>query len=245
MKLFEFSRKLHDQCVELSKNIRFKKQVPQHLYLIALYGSIIELCGCLITLIDKKMWTGVPSLCRSMLEVFIDLKNLCESEDYANFMQASFHDQFLKKLKEAKKGENPYFSDLSCHKDLDSMIHLHEQELSVLTDGGYRPLRVIERFEKAGFVNMYRSIYSSLSSHTHSNISALIDRHYNIQDEELKVVYYYDKPIEDAIQYIDTMVTMLYDSTGMVHKFFGTNKNKEIEEIAESLQKIRTDALGC
>ena len=244
MELFDFLKQLHDDCIELSKTISFDKQHPRHLHLIGLYGSIIELSGCLITLIDRKMWSGVAPIFRSILEAHVELKNLQEKAEYGYFMQASYHSQWLKLLREAKKGKNPFLSEIAKIKELDSEISTHENELAGLKAKGYEPLRVINRFEKAGLINEYRSIYNFLSNDAHSNIRALINRHYEIVGNNFQVVYYNDKPIEDATIYIDSTAGALVDSTILIHEFFKTESINKVKKLAESLSKLRGKLLS-
>lgn len=244
MELFDFLKQLHDDCIALSKTITFDKKHPRHLHLIGLYGSTIELSGCLITLIDKKMWTGVPPMFRSILEAHVELINLQAKAEYGYFMQASYHSQWLKLLREAKKGTNPFLSDIAKIKELDSQIPSQEKELAALKAKGYKPLMVVDRFQKAGLSNEYRSIYNSLSNDAHSSIRALISRHYEIEGDDFKVVYYKDKPIEDAITYIDSTAGVLLDSTGLIHDFFETESIEKVKNLAESLSKIRANFLS-
>jgi hypothetical protein len=239
MELFNFLKKLHDECIDLSRSIKFDKQHPRHLHLIGLYGSIIELSGCLITLIEKKMWTGVPTIFRSILEAFVDLRNLQATAEYGYYMQASYHSQWLKLIKEAKKGNNPFLSKVAQSRKLDSEISGHEKELSALKAKGYKPLFVIDRFKKAGLINEYKSIYNSLSNDAHSNISALIDRHYEIEGDNFRVVYYKDKPIEDTVTYIDSTAGVLVNSTGLVHEYFRTDSIGKVKDIEKSFHIVR------
>lgn len=74
-----------------------------------------------------------------------------------------------------------------------------------LRDRGYYPLNIYERFEKAGMTDEYRSLYNFLSSDTHSNISALIGRYYEINGNDLKVTFYKNVPIQHFVTYIDSI----------------------------------------
>lgn len=197
MDLFNFLKKIHDDCIELSKSIKFDKKHPRQLHLIGLYGSIVELSGCIITLIDEKKWIGIPSLFRSALEASVDLINLHANAEYGYFMEASYYSNWLKVLKEARKGKNPFLSEISKVKNLDLEIITYEKEKSSLKARGYIPLQIVDKFEKAGLINEYRSMYAFLSNDAHSNISSLIDRHYRIDGDDFKVVYYSDEPIYD------------------------------------------------
>ena len=93
MEIFEFLKTVHDESIRLSENIKFDKTHPRHLHLVGLYGTLIELSGSIVTLIASKKRTGVPPLFRSMLEAYVEFKNLHEKAEYGYCMQASYLDQ--------------------------------------------------------------------------------------------------------------------------------------------------------
>ena len=168
MEVFEFVKRLHDECIRLSEHIVFDKKHARHLYSVALYGSLIELSGSLVVLIERKHGTGVPAIFRLLLEAYVELRNLHENAKYGHHMQASYDKQWLKVLKEAKNKPNPYLKDISEIANLDNEIRKYEQELADLKDKGYQPLNVFERFQRAGMEDEYRSLYNFLSSDAHS-----------------------------------------------------------------------------
>jgi len=234
-----FLKNLHNKCIDFSKNIIFYKEDIRQLYLMGFYGSIIELSGCLIVLVDNKYWTGVTPLFRSMLETYVEFINLYASEEYCFYMEASFHNQWLKILENAKINRNPFLSDIAKFDDLDLQIIEHKNKLSSLKKKDYHPLNIFQRFEKAEMQNEYESIYKFASDHAHSNINALIDRHYEISGDNLKVVFYRDKTDESIVTYIDSISGLLVDATEKTHLFFKTGLESKIMEIRLSFNKLR------
>jgi hypothetical protein len=110
---------------------------------------------------------------RSFIEAYADLKNLHEKAEYSYYMDASYHKQWIKLLKEAKNKPNPYLKDISQVGNLDEQIQEHEKEFADLKNKEYNPLNVFQRFERAGMEDEYRSLYNSLSSDL-ITISALL-----------------------------------------------------------------------
>jgi len=55
--------------------IQFDKYNPQQLYLMCLYGRIIELSVSALNLMKANDHAGIPILIRSQLEVFVDFAN--------------------------------------------------------------------------------------------------------------------------------------------------------------------------
>lgn len=240
MEIFEFLKTVHDESIRLSKNIKFDKTHPRHRNLIALYGTLIELSGSIVTLIESKKRTGVPPLFRSMLEAYVELKNLHEKAQYGYYMQASYLDQWLKVLKEAKNKPNPYLKDIAGLNNLDAEIARHEAELLSLKTKGYSPLKVFERFQKAGMVPEYRSLYNFLSNDAHSNIRALVDRHLEIKGNNFQVVFYKDEPLEEFLTYVDNATYMLIDASKKIHEFFQTGLSPQIQALDDKLSQIRS-----
>jgi site-specific recombinase XerC len=103
MEIFNFIKRLHDKCIELSEGIVSDKKHLRQLYLVALYGSLIELTGSLITLIQQKHRTGVATIFRSILEAFVELKNLHEKAEYVKHMLSSYNEQWITGTKNNKR----------------------------------------------------------------------------------------------------------------------------------------------
>ena len=239
MEIFDFIKRLHDASIRHSEHIVFDKKHPRHLLLVGLYGSIIELAGSLITLIEQKHRTGVPPIFRSILEAYVEFANLHKDAKYGYYMDASYHEQWLKVLREAKRKTNPFLKDISERGDLDEQIQEDEKVLEELKNNGYKPLNVFERFEKAGMVNEYRSLYNFISNDAHSNIRALVDRHLEIHENDFTVVYYKDEPLEDFLPTLDSTAALLVDASSKIHQHFETESQSEIEKWANELKEIR------
>jgi hypothetical protein len=246
MEYLKFLKELHDKFIDLSKTISFDKKHPRQLFMVALYGTILELCGGFITLINDKFYTCIPSIFRSIVEAHVELKNLYSEAEYGYFMEASRNDQWIKVLKEAKKGNNPYLADIQKWDQLDIEIKKHKSALKDLKDKEYKPLKVFERFKRANMENEYRSLYNFLSCDAHSNIRALISRHVDIDinNKDFEVVFYKDKPLEHHLSYLDTTAGIMVDSSGMMHEIFKTGKDGIVKAYGESLSELRKRVLS-
>lgn len=244
MEYLEFLKTLHDKFIDLSKSIVFDKKHPRQLYMVALYGTILELCGGFITLINAKLYTSVPPIFRSIVEAHVELKNLFSEAEYGYFMEASHKDQWINVLEEAKKGENPYLADIHRWDKLDIEIKNQKCAFRDLQKRGYRPLKIWERFKKANMENEYRSLYNFLSCDAHSNIRALISRHIDINNEDFEVVFYNDEPLEHHLSYLDTTAGIVVDSSGMIHDVFKTGQDNIVKEYEESLRQLREKVLS-
>jgi hypothetical protein len=239
MEVYEFLKELHDVCVKEVDKISFDKTQIRAVHLIGLYGSIIEFTGSFVCLVENKHRTGIPTIFRSLFETYVHFHNLHEEATYGYHMEVSNQEQWLKLLKEAKKGVNPYLSAMTKQPNLDELIEKCETELEDLADKGFRALNIYDRFKKAGMVNEYRSLYNSLSNDSHSSIRALIDRHIEIDKSDHRLVFYKDLQLDDLLLHIDFTAGILIDSSLKLHKVFKTSSVKTFENMAQKLNEIR------
>jgi hypothetical protein len=239
METFEALKAFHDRLLRLASILRFNKRDPVDLHRVALYGTLLELTGCMIHLIEHKRRTGVPSLFRAFLEAAVELRNLMKDAGYIDHMMASHVDQWLRVLEEAKKGTNPYLALIAASEDLDKQITDHEKQLGELQVRGKQPLKVFERFERANMVDEYRSLYNFLSCDSHSNIRALISRHIERTDNDFKVVFYKDEPIETFLATLDSTAGLLIEASLSVHEALNSGSLAEIQEMHEEFNALR------
>jgi len=239
MDTFEKLKGFHDGLLSLATTLRFDKQDPVDLQRVALYGTLLELTGCMIQLVQHNGRTGVPSMFRAFLEAAVELRNLTRDSGYIDHMTASYLDQWVKVLKEAKKGTNPYLASIGTLPDLDIQIADQEKQIRALEARGKRPLNVLERFERADMVREYRSLYNFLSCDSHSNIRALISRHIEHGDNDFKVVFYKDEPTETFFATLDSTAGLLIEASFSVHEIFNSGSLVEIQKMREELNAMR------
>lgn len=202
-------RDAHDFSLEVADDLSFDKQHPWHRNLVALYGTQIELCGALLIVDKNRAGIAVRCLFRNLLEAFVELKNLASDRQYGNNMEAAHLKEWNKWLKSARDG-NPYLSSIGELPDLADQIASNQEKLATYNTQGFKPLNVFQRFEMAGMENEYRSIYSQMSSDVHGNIRALIDRHFELNQEQtdFEIVIYKD--------YRGEFDHLFWDATGLL-----------------------------
>lgn len=170
----------------------------------------------MVTLLDGNGNTGVPSIFRTLLETYVEFKNLLDDRYYGYHMEASYLDQWLKLLKEAKKG-NPHLSEIAKALNLDEAIQTDEEKLNKLKIKKYLPLSVHKRFLRCGMEAEYRSLYNMLCNHDHPNIRALIERHIEMSDGDFSVVLYKGQPTDEYEPDIYYACCLLIDSAIRLH----------------------------
>lgn len=225
MDILDYLKKLHDTLVEFSRELKFDKKHPYHFNLVALYGSMLELSASILALIDQRFRTGIPSIFRTLLETYVEFTNLYNNKTYGYYMEASHIKAWLKLLKEAKLGQNPYLTTITELTNLDALISGNEKLLKDLEMNGFTPLPIYTRFEKANLLNEYRSIYNLMSGDAHSNIQALLDRHLEIKDNyDFNIVYFKDENISRFHPFIYSITNFLINASINIHQELKSSK---------------------
>lgn len=171
-------------AITYAEYLKFDKKHPWHRNLIALYCSLIEYSDSLIHFVENEKSISIPLVFRGLLEAFVDFKNLSEDKTYGYHMEASYSEEWLKVIREASQTENAFLAAIGEDPTLGAQIKEHENKLSELKEKGYSGLKQFQKFNKAGMVDEYRSIYNFVCSHSHNNIRSLIDRFFIINEEE-------------------------------------------------------------
>lgn len=240
--VLEFLKRAHDGMQPLSTKISFDKVHPLHRNLIALYGSILELTGAIILLVDRRLITGVPVVLRSVLEAYVDLHNLSESPTYGYSLELGHIKEWLKILVEAKAGKNEYLTAITEAPDLDSAIADWSKKKITLENKGYRALRVEQKFQRAGMEKEYRSQYNSLCCDAHNNLRALIDRHIEMNGQGFELVYYKAYTPEDSAIHVGTNAELLVRASQKLHSFFKSPVENEVAAYRAELDNLRGEA---
>ena len=230
--MLEILKLLHDRLFALSQDFFGERKRP----IVALYSSLIQFTGSMVLLVENpRGHIAVPSVLRSFLEAYVELRNLLNDSDYIDNMSAQFCEQQIKVLKEAREG-NRYSLALigdSRAKDLDVEIENYENQLKELEAKKRKPLNVKERFQRAELLQEYKSLYAWLSCDVHCNPSALMRRHVG---PDSKVVYYKE---DQTPEYIDWQLAwtaeMLLDASAKIHTAFESGKIGEVEAMRRQL----------
>ena len=240
--VFDFLKRAHDRLQPLSTRLSFDKAHPLHRNLNALYGSIIELTGGIIALVDRRLITGVPVLLRSMLEAYVDLLNLAANPTYGYTLELGHIKEWLKILHEAKTGKNEYLMAISEAPDLDERIAEWTRKKIALESRGIRSLRIEQKFQRADMEREYRSQYNSLCCDAHNNLRALVDRHIEMNGSGFEVVYYKAYTPEDSAVHVGTNAELLVRASQRLHAFLNSPVVDEVAQYRTELNVLRGEA---
>lgn len=213
----EYLSALHSECLAGARGLRFNKTHPWHFLLVALYGSIIELAGCILILARSDGNAGLGAVLRAQLEVYIDLVNLADDRSYLEFIDAADLKQ-LQSIYTAAADGNAYVFRITESPLFTSTRDDVERQRRALTEKGIRPLRIHQKFERAGERALYDGVYAMLCTDAHSNRSALVSRHVEpLGDEDFRVSYYKPASEQDLLVFLDSSAGLLQDATERVY----------------------------
>lgn len=217
------------KALEYTKYLKFDKTHNWHRNLIALYGVIIEYSDSLVHLVAKDKTITIPIIFRSLLEAYVDFKNLAEDPSYVNHMEASYSSEWIRVLKNAEGGKNPYLAAIGDDEKLMAQVQHHEENLARLKEDGYPPLSQISKFEKAGMVQEYRSIYNFFCSHSHNNIRSLVDRFIiiNEQEDDFEMTLFREHTAGEFDHYLSTGMHWLRNGSHNIHAILETGYESE------------------
>ncbi len=208
------------------KHIKFYRRNIYQLYMVCLYCTILELSETLIFLTKNKKGVGIPILSRTLLEAYVDLKNLELNPDYCYSMDASNIKEWLRIATEAGTLENDYLRKLADHEDLNDQITEWKKELEQLSQNGHQVLNQLEKFRNVEMQEEYRSIYNFLCCETHNNIRSLQKRHIQfINDEaDFKVVAFTEFISNEDDSYLNICQELLEEACKAIHSTFKTGR---------------------
>lgn len=123
-----------DTAIEFGEHVRFDASYLGHLFAISLYVSMLELTAEILHLNRSGPKPGIPIVARSILEAYVEIKNLSEDEEYIGVVEYSWVMSWLKTMKAARDG-NQYLGLIADHEHLDATIVEQEAKLDELREG--------------------------------------------------------------------------------------------------------------
>lgn len=212
------------EAIYFAEHLKFDKEHPWHRNLMALYCSLIEYSDSLIYLVENEKRISVPIVFRGLLEAYVDFKNLSEDKLYGYHMEASFNKEWLKLTKEAYQNNNEFLQAIGDTPELAQKIQEYELHLNELKNNGYKALNQFEKFDRANMNQEYKSIYNVVCSHSHNNISSLIERFFiiNEADNDFELALFKEPEIDEFEHYLVTGKQYLRYGNNKIHTLLET-----------------------
>ena len=199
---------------------------------------MIELSRGIATLTELDLRTALSPVFRTFLEAYVEFKNMIEDPAYINHCYARHHHDWIRVLKESKD-PNPYLAQIGNHASYDAVVQRHESGLQELKDGGFGPLKILNRFEKAGMANEYRSIYHFESDGSHNSLQAMIERHIELGEDGYDLALYRKRTLKDYEAILDSTAGLLMDATRRIAERLKSERREVVEALSNELAGLR------
>ncbi|MGO7989213.1 DUF5677 domain-containing protein [Rhizobium leguminosarum] len=234
--MLDFLVEVRDEVVRILPKVKYNKTISSDLLLLSLYATIIEQIDSIIVLRQNGISSGVDVILRAVLEAYVDLKNLAAEPGYGDAMMSEYHKQWIKLAEAGLKGGNPYLASFDGNAEAAKRLAHHRAEAAKLP----LPLSMFDRFELAGLVNEYRSIYNSLCNESHNNVRALINRHFRTgEDGRQRLSIFEDTDNNSVSASLDACIVILNGSTAIVHHHFKSDCEAEVTELHRKWMEMR------
>lgn len=229
------------RAINAAQSLRFDAKYMRHLVVVSLYMTILELVEEIVSANRESSKISVPIISRSILEAFVDLKNVVTDEDYCNIIELDWLRGWKLTMENALT-DNPYLVDIKADPNLKEGIEEHERRLNELKELGTKKLTAQQKFEKAGLANEYETMYRWTSSHSHGGLQALISRHINLSNpEKPEVVAFQDHDIEEFEIYIGPTCEILMQATELAHQFLESSESEVVKEMRGEVDAHRRE----
>ncbi len=138
--------------------------------------SVAEGYRAILALLSSKGQSYLPVVLRSIFEAAVDLKILCDDSNHLGQMQYDNAKQHLRAFRGFRDDEAAQFDD-GAKQMLDGAIEIEQAIFERLDSDERSRFSIRRKFERAGMLDLYGSVYAYLCSFSHNNINTLRQRH--------------------------------------------------------------------
>ncbi len=236
-------RDLLSEARRLTQEARLDSRNPQHLLAGSLHAAVLERARGVATLLEGGDAACAFVVLRSLLEASIDLFNVVDDPQYAEFMNAAFLDQKRRVLNAATQAAstNPYlslFADPSI--DIPANLSQVRGEIADLKARGFPLLSVEQRFQRAKQLELYQGPYAYLCWQSHNNINSLEERHIVSTPAGVAVRYFAAPSDEDVLLALDTAGGILANSVSLLHQLANPSGWRTVtKDLTSKLEVLR------
>lgn len=235
--LVYFEKEL-EEVSSLAKEFRFDSSHALHQHVVSLYGSIIEFSSTIKELYKSGHHSAIPIVLRSILEAFVDLKNLCQDPKYGYSLTINSREESLRFLKAAKDNQKVYAELVAQDPDFDLNYSNLKKEIESLKSKGNKGVSIRKKFDDAGMANEYQTIYSMLCTATHNDIRALSVRHMIIDGDSLSLEIFKKEDIDTIYEFFGIASELLLRASYEIHGLLNSGKENKLKLLRDNLNKI-------
>ncbi|MEQ1672967.1 MAG: DUF5677 domain-containing protein, partial [Hyphomicrobium sp.] len=168
---------------------------------MAKLASIVELAHCFRFVVANEKNAAALPIFRTLLDHYVDLKNLCTDDLYHKHFYARHHVEWINRLEAARNG-NPALSLIASSEDFDQSLADHRASLAALEAKGHNKLTEKERFRRAEMQSEFESIYSFTSTASHGGLGDLLNRNFKSSGESYELHLFKEVPEDFFSNYL-------------------------------------------
>lgn len=238
----QFLARSYDVIFQTTTQAAFPDWRGRTALILAYQATIIEMADAIKLLLDENKHRAAFILLRSALEAFIDLKCTMEVQGYPDRRELDFIADRLRVLNEANTGENFALAGVKASGTVNDEIAGFEDRARVLKERGATPTRSIKtRFELAGELDMYGSVYNRLCAASHNDPGEIAWRHFHWDEKGTPwLVLFQAGNSTELLLLLDNLCGILVQSALIVQSIADIQSDREsIDRISVDLIEIR------
>jgi len=181
-----------DQLIDACgvRTLEFRSSIgtgKQHLAAAALLATVLEMAYDFVLFFRRRGSISPKVILRSLMEAYVDTLNIARDADYLNYLyvaQLERDSLAYRRSKEPQAADNRYFGEFLTHGvENEARAADIERERQELKAKGYDLLTIRQRFERAGELDRYASVYYLLCGDSHHGLKALERRHLFFEED--------------------------------------------------------------
>ena len=240
-RLIAFLSKAHNSLLAATPTIKYKTNEPQQIIAVVLFGSIIQLSGDMVTLLQRERTISIPILLRTIFEAFVDIKNVCIHKTYWKSLLLENNENWIIMLQKSNDKDNDYLSRIAELPDRDERIARLRDDIRAIKKEGTKVKSIKEKCNKAAMNKEYQALYKALCMHSHNNLSALMHRHVEDMQDITRLSFYKSVNYEHVDPYILHTIDYLLVSATYLNDLIGHPISRIIETLADELHRLQDE----
>ncbi|PJZ41762.1 hypothetical protein CH370_10055 [Leptospira kmetyi] len=219
--LDSFLGRLINISIRSIKNANVQANDRLSILILLKWSFIIEYAIAILTLLRTEKEQPIFSLLRSMIEAYVDIRNLISIPGYDKSLELENAQMREKQLNYKKRNENHdlikifFPSDEKAEQEKYEIKKLKEE--ASLTN--IKTYKLLEKFQNAQMEAEYYTIYIRLSHESHANLMNLLTKKLNIREESTKINVFSEIDDLALSPLIDTAAGILASTIERTSKF--------------------------
>ena len=233
-----FFEKELEEIMSFASELKFDSKHILHQHVVSLYGSIIEFSSTIKELYTSGHHSAIPIILRSMMEAFVDLKNLCQDPKYGYSLTINSRNESLRFLKAAKENPQVYSELKARDPDFEQHIISLKNEVDDLKNKGNKALNIRDKFEKVCMAHEYQTTYSMLCTATHNDMRSLIERHMVIDSDTVSLEIFKEEDIDTLYELFGIASELLLRASYEIHGLLNSGEKNKLNSLRDELNRI-------